>query len=118
MTSSGYRDYTSPLFKTLKLLRFLDIIYISTASFMLLYGSGNLPADFDDFFILSKNTHDHATRMAVTNSYAIPQSRTNYGLFNIRFCGPKTWNSVDEPFKDLCLKTFKKKLKEHKILSY
>ena len=85
---------------------------------MLLYGLGNLPADFDNFFILSKNFHDYETRMAGSNSYVIPQSRTNYGIFNIRYCGPKIWNSVDECFKDLCLKNFKQKLKAHIILFY
>ena len=49
MTFSGYREYTSPLLKTLKLLKFLDLVYINLASFMLQYGLGNLPADFDDF---------------------------------------------------------------------
>ena len=38
MTSSGFREQTSLLFKTLKLLKFLDLVYINTASFMLQYG--------------------------------------------------------------------------------
>ena len=49
MTFSGFREHSSPLFKRLKLLKFLDIIYVNTASLMLQYGLGNLPADYDDF---------------------------------------------------------------------
>ena len=49
MTFSGFREHSFPLFKRLKLLKFLDIIYVNTASFMLQYGLGNLPADYDDF---------------------------------------------------------------------
>ena len=85
---------------------------------MFQYGSGNLPADFCGFFTLIKNNHDYTTRLAFTNAYAIPPVRTNYGIFYIRFCGPKVWSSVDESLKSLCLKTFKRKLKEHIIVSY
>ena len=116
MSFSAFRDHTSPLFKTLNLLKFLDIGYISTASFMFENDMGILPADFENFFILSKQTHEYSTRMATSNAYVIPQIRTNYGLFNIRFCGPKIWNSIAEPLKKLCLKTFKKKTKREKNL--
>ena len=28
--------------------------------------------------------------------YTLPKVRTNYGIFNIRFKGPKVWNSISE----------------------
>ena len=46
MTFSGFREHTSPIFKALNLLKYLDLVYVNTASFMFQYGSGNLPADF------------------------------------------------------------------------
>ena len=107
MTFSGFREHTSTIFKALNLLKFLDLVYVNTVPFMFQYGSGNLPADFCGFFTLIKNNHDYTTRLAFTNAYAIPRVRTNYGIFNIRFCGPKVWSSVDESLKSLCLKTFK-----------
>ena len=46
MTFSGFREHTSPIFKALNLLKYLDLVYVNTASFMFQYCSGNLPADF------------------------------------------------------------------------
>ena len=116
MTFSGFREHSSPLFKRQKLLKFLDIVYVNTASFMLQYGLGNLPADYDDFFTAIK--HDYAMRLASTNTYIIPSVRTNYGIFNIRYSGPKMWSSVDESLKSLNLNIFKRKLKDQIIASY
>ena len=118
MTFSRYHEHTSPLFKALKLLKFFDLVYVNTASFMLQYGLGILPADFNDFFALIKDNHDYATHLVVLNVYAIPPVRTNYGMFNIKYSGPKVWSSVDESLKSLGLKTFKRKLKEQIIVSY
>ena len=87
-------------------------------SFMLQYGLGNLPADFDDFLTLIENNHDYATRLVFANAYVIPPVRTNYGIFNIRYSGSKIWSSVDESLKSLSLNTFKRKLKEQIIASY
>ena len=45
-------------------------------------------------------------------TYAIPQARTNYGIFNIRFQGAnKVWSDISDDIKLLSLKRFKKKLK-------
>ena len=82
---------------------------------MLQYGLGNLPADFNDFFTLMKDNHDYATRLAVTCKCSVIP---NYGIFNVRYTGPKVWSSVDESLKSLGLKTFKGKLKEQIIVSY
>jgi hypothetical protein len=52
MTFSGFREHTFPLFKALKLLKFLDLVYVNTATFMFQYSLGNLPADSCGFFTL------------------------------------------------------------------
>ena len=65
MTFSSFREHTSPIFKALNLLKFLDLVYVNTASFMFQYGSGNLPADFCGFFTLIKNNHDYTTCLAL-----------------------------------------------------
>ena len=31
----------------------------------------------------------------------IPKTRTNFGIFSIRYQGPKTWNSLDESDKKI-----------------
>ena len=50
--------------------------------------------------------------------FCLPQTRTNYGIFNIRFAGPKLWNSVKESIKSLSIFSFKKKYKQLHILAY
>ena len=34
--------------------------------------------------------------MTFKSSFAMPTSRTNYRIFNLKFQDPKTWNSIDE----------------------
>ena len=58
------------------------------------------------------------TRLASKMSFSLPQVRTNYGKFNIRFTGVKVWNSIDDKLKTLKNSAFKKKLKDSLIASY
>ena len=51
-------------------------------------------------------------------TYALPKTRTNYGIFNIRYQGAKIWNAISDNIKLLSLKQFKKKLKSNIIASY
>ena len=37
-------------------------------------------------------------------TYVIPQVRTNYGTFNIRFQGAEVWNDISDDIKLLPLK--------------
>ena len=41
------------------------------------------------------------TRLASKKSYSLPKTRTNFIIFNIRYQGPKIWNSLDESDKKL-----------------
>ena len=69
-------------------------------------------------FTLVSNQHFYNTRLASKATFILPLVRTNYGLFNIRFCGPKVWNSIEESLKSLSKFSFKKKLKQQLILAY
>ena len=51
-------------------------------------------------------------------SFSLPQVRTIYGKFNIRFTDVKVWNSRDDKLKTLKESSFKKKLKDSLIASY
>ena len=62
--------------------------------------------------------HNYNTRLASRSSFALPQKRTNYGKFSIKFQGAKIWNSLSEETKSLHRLAFKKTLKEEIILSY
>jgi hypothetical protein len=117
ITFSDYRAHTSPLFKSL--LKFPDIVKLYTGVFMLQYSKGSLPVDFDNLFTEIKNVHQHSTRLASTTiTYMLPLPRTNYGIFNIKFSGPKIWNPLDDSVKTLNLKNFKKQFKNQFIDQY
>ena len=38
--------------------------------------------------------------------YAIPNVRTNYGIFNMKFARAKVWNWLDAELKTLSIKAF------------
>ena len=60
----------------------------------------------------------HADHSA-TLSPPIAGSRTNYGIFNIRYQGTKIWNTISDNIKLLSQnKQFNKKLKSNIIASY
>ena len=55
--------------------------------------------------------HNYNARLSSKMTYVIPQVRTNYGIFDIRFQGAKVWNDISDDMKLLALKIFKKNLK-------
>ena len=82
------------------------------------YNNGNLPDNFNDFFTSVSNKHQYRTQLASKYTFSLPQARTNYGKFNIRFIGPKTWNAIEEIFKSLSRVSSKRKLKRQIIDGY
>ena len=83
------------------------------------YHSGNLPSSFNlVFFIKVNQRHSYNTRLASKIGFSLPQVRTNYRKFNIRFTGVKVWNSIDDKLKTLKKSAFKNKLKDTLIVSY
>ena len=50
--------------------------------------------------------------------YTLPKVRTNYGIFNIRFKGPKLWNSISENFKTFSIPNFKESVKSNFFKDY
>ena len=73
---------------------------------------------FNHYFTTVNEIHAYNTRLASRQSYSLPKTRTNFGIFNIRYQGPKIWNSLDESDKKLLDFQLKKKLKIHFIDSY
>ena len=58
-----------------------------------------LPSVFDAFFNPVRNIHSYNTRLSCRMTYAIPKSRANYGILNIRFQGDKVWNDISDDIK-------------------
>ena len=68
-----------------------------------------LPSYFDSFFNPVINIHNYNTRSAANQSYYLHRARSNYGIFNIRFQGPKVYNSPGKDIKSTPFGELKKK---------
>ena len=110
MYFSHFQACTSELFKKFNLLKVMDIIKLYTATVMYQFHKGLLPKSVNDFFTPVFNRHRYNTQFASKSSYCLPQARTSYGIFNIRFSGPKLWNSVKESIKSLSIFSFKRNI--------
>ena len=113
MTFSNFDEHSSPLFKQLNIVKLYDLITL-----MYKFHNNLLPIAFDIFFTRVSETHNYNTRLSSKISYSLPKVRTNYGIFNIRFQGPKLWNSISEDIKILSIWKFKAEIKCDYIKDY
>ena len=82
MTFSKFDAPSSPLFKSIKLLKLADLSYLYTSIFMYKYYNNMLPLTFDDSFTRVDEIHHYNTRLSAKISYSLPKVKTNYGQFN------------------------------------
>ena len=94
--------------KSLKIVKFFDIVKFITSVFMYKFHRKLLPSIFSNFFTPVRNVHNYNTRLASKSSFVLPSARTNYRIFSLKFQGPKTWNSIDESLKSCSISAFKK----------
>ena len=118
ITFSSFTEHTSPIFKSLKIVKFFDIVKLITSVFMYKFHRKLLPSIFSNFFTPVRNVHNYNTRLASKSSFVLPSARTNYRIFSLKFQDPKTWNSIDESLKSCSISAFKKKLKNLFISQY
>ena len=107
---TSYYEHTSPLFKSLNILKIHDLVSFHVAVFVKKFHDQLLPP--------VSCVHEYSTRFSVNQTFFTPKVRTNYGIFNIRFQGTKIWNSIAGSTKSLLLSKFKKKNKEKMIEKY
>ena len=118
ITFFRFDEHSSPLFKSLEIIKFLDLVTFYLAIFMFKYHNQLSPPVFISFFAKITQIHNYNTRLASKQSYYLPKATTNYGIFNIRFQGPSVWNSIDEDIKSSSLSLFKKKMNQQFIKDY
>lgn len=59
------------------------------AVFMYKFRKHLLPPVFDSFFRPAKNLHKYNARFSSKKKLSLPQVRTNYGIFNMKFQSAK-----------------------------
>jgi len=82
------------------------------------YFNNNLSPVFNDFFKSVSTVHSYNTRLSSKNNYYLPPVRTNYGKFNLRYLGVKTWLSIDNEIKAFSKSRFKKHIISSIISTY
>ena len=118
MTFSKFHEHSSPIFKRLNVVKLPDLVFLTIAVFVYKFHNRRLPSVFDTFFAQVSKRHNYNTSSASNMFYTLPKVRTNYGLFNIRFKGPKVWNSISENWKTLSISNFKKSVKSDRVKDY
>ena len=113
MTFTNFHEQSSPIFRKLNIIKLDDLMSYHIAVFMYRFNNSLLPSAFDAFFSKVSEIHHYNTRSAAIQSYYLPKARINYGKFNVRFQGPKIWNSIDDKIKAVSLSPFKSKLKHY-----
>ena len=68
MTFSKRDAHSSPLFSQLGLIKFIDLVSVHFAIFMLQYHRNLLPKAFDNFFLIISSKHNY-TRLASKSTY-------------------------------------------------
>jgi hypothetical protein len=99
-------------------MKLSDLVSFHLVKFMYKFHNNLLPVAFDQFYIPVHEASNYSTRLAVKQSYYLPKTRTNYGVFNIRFQGVKIWNYLEENVKSLSFSQFKKRIKIEMIQKY
>ena len=77
------------------------------------YHHDELSHIFHELFVPVNKRHNYNRRFIF-----IEKTRTNFGIFNIRYEGPKIWNLLSEDDKILSLSQLKTKLKLRYIETY
>ena len=114
-----YRSHTGPIFKQIIFLKFSDINLHQQGIFMYKSMNNIFPSQFSDFinFKCNSETHTYNTRSAA--NIRLPKHRTRRFQFDIRYSGPKFWNTLPSILhKSLSLQTFSRKAKIYLIARY
>ena len=111
ITFYKFHEHSSPILEHLKILKLPDLVFLNIAVFMYKFHNRRLPSVFDTFLTQVNKRHIYNTRSASSLFYNLLKVRTNYGIFNLRFKGPKVWNSVSKNLKTLSISNFNESVK-------
>ena len=102
ISRSAFDAHSDPIFKSLKLLKLENIVFLQVAKVMYIYKNGQS--------LKVSRTCSYNTRNKFF--FRLPSCRTNVRKFSLRFQGPKIFNSINDEIKNsLSLREFTSKLK-------
>ena len=118
ITFSKFDAHSSLIIKYLTIIKLPDLYVLNITIFKHKFHHKKLTSAFNHYFTTVNETHAYNTRLTSKQSYSLPKTRTNLGIFKIKYQGHKIWNSLDESDKKWLDFQLKKKLKIHLIDSY
>ena len=110
MTFSKFDDHSSPLFRDTKIIKLVDLVDFHINIFMHKFHNKALPSSFDCFFKKVNEFHNYNTRHSTKLTYLLPKIRTDYGLSNIKYKGPLSWNNLDKSLKSSSMAEFRRSI--------
>ena len=104
---------STPIFDTLQILKFNDVILLQITSFVYECVTDLAPIYFRDFFRSIQNVHDIGTRQSErVDLFALRCNTTQYGLRSVHYSGVRLWNSLpQESEAQIHFQILRKKLK-------
>ena len=108
---------SSPIFKQLGILKFLDIYELYTCLFMFNFINGGLPSPLLGIYQYQRDIHEHNTRHSTDPR--TPSANSDILRKSFLYQGPKLWASLDGHLKDSRTKSlFKRRMKTNCIDNY
>ena len=91
----GYREHTSLIFKSLKVLKLQDIIKFTILKLIYFYVNDQLRLQVKNIFIKNESVNPYNTRSSkllfITQIYSI-----HFGTKSLRYNDPLTWNNFSQ----------------------
>ena len=102
MTFSDPRSHSEPLLKSLRLLKFSDIIHLEILSFVYQWHHKPSLSCFVNYFNPVSSIHSYNTRQSqIDNLFVKSVHTTQYGIRSLSYTGPKLWNSLSIDVKKI-----------------
>ena len=103
---------STPIFDTLKILKFNDVILLQITSFVYECVNNVAPVYFRDFFRSIHNVHDIGTRQSKRGDlFALRCNTTQYGLCSVHYSGVRLWNYRRKSEAQIYFQILRKRLK-------
>ena len=91
---------STPIFDTMQILKFNDVILLQITSFVYECVNNLAPVYFRDFFRSIHNVHNIGTRQSKTGDlFALRCNTTQYGLRSVHYSGVRLWNSPPQEIR-------------------
>ena len=92
ISNAKYRDSADPLYKSLGILKLVDINKYLIARFMFRYCNNKVPDLFNSYFEYNSDYHNYNTRSA--EHFHAPKVKTGLAKTGLKYSGAIIWNAV------------------------